>query len=57
MDKHFVKYKDSKSVKKLTDKQRDKYVRDLEKEMLEASKNLEFERAAIIRDLIREAIK
>lgn len=52
-----VKYKDSKSVKKLTDKQRDKYVRDLEKEMLEASKNLEFERAAIIRDLIIEARK
>ena len=56
-EKRSTKYKDSKAVKKLTDKQREKYVRDLEKEMLEASKKLEFERAAIIRDLIIEARK
>ena len=31
---------------------RKKYVKALEKEMLEAAKNLEFERAAVIRDEI-----
>jgi excinuclease ABC subunit B len=35
---------------------RKKYIRDLEKEMLEHAKNLEFEQAAIIRDEI-EAVK
>lgn len=50
-----VKFKDDKALKKLTDKQREKYIRDLEKEMFDASKKLEFERAALIRDLIIEA--
>jgi excinuclease ABC subunit B len=50
-----IKFKDDKAVKKLTDKQKEKYIRDLEKEMFEASKKLEFERAALIRDLIIEA--
>ncbi len=50
-----TKYKDQKALKKLTDKQREKYIRELEKEMFAASKELEFERAAFIRDLIIEA--
>ncbi len=50
-----IKFKDDKAIKKLTDKQKEKYIRDLEKEMFEASKKLEFERAALIRDLIVEA--
>lgn len=49
------KYKDSRALKRLTDRQREKYIRDLEKEMFAASKELEFERAAFIRDLIIEA--
>jgi excinuclease ABC subunit B len=35
---------------------RKKYIKDLEKEMLEHAKNLEFEQAAILRDEI-EAVK
>ena len=33
--------------------QRKKYIKDLENEMLEAAKNLEFERAAVLRDEIQ----
>jgi excinuclease ABC subunit B len=36
--------------------QRKQYIKDLEKEMLEHAKNLEFEQAAILRDEI-EAVK
>ncbi|HLW22086.1 MAG TPA: UvrB/UvrC motif-containing protein, partial [Sphaerochaetaceae bacterium] len=35
---------------------RKKYIRDLEREMLEHAKNLEFEQAAILRDEI-DAVK
>ena len=34
-------------------KKRKKYIKDLENEMLEAAKNLEFERAAVLRDEIQ----
>lgn len=34
----------------LVEKDRKKYVRDLEKQMLEYAKNLEFEKAAAVRD-------
>ncbi len=40
----------------LSDKDRKKYLRDLEKQMLEYAKNLEFEKAATIRDEI-ESVK
>ena len=53
--KEGLEYRDEKNLRKLTDKQREKYIRDLEKEMREASRKLEFERAALIRDLIIEA--
>ncbi len=52
-----ISFKDDKALEKLSDKQRQKYIRDLEKEMFEASKKMEFERAALIRDLIIEAKK
>ena len=38
----------------MTKKERNKLIRDLEKEMKEAAKELNFERAAELRDLIIE---
>ena len=39
----------------LSEKQLDQRIRKLEKEMLEAAKNLEFERAASLRDELKAA--
>jgi excinuclease ABC subunit B len=43
-------YYESRSAKEMTKKERSDYVKRLEKEMREAAANLEFERAAILRD-------
>lgn len=40
--------------KKLTKKEKDKLIKDLTEEMLLAAKNLQFERAAELRDIINE---
>jgi excinuclease ABC subunit B len=45
---------EEKDYQKLTRKDRDKIVKDLENEMKQAAKNLDFERAAELRDLIFE---
>jgi excinuclease ABC subunit B len=47
-------YKPEKSLSKLTKKEREKVITDMEKEMKEAAKALNFERAAELRDLILE---
>jgi excinuclease ABC subunit B len=43
-----------KSVAKMTKKEREKVIEKMEKEMKEAAKNLDFERAAELRDLVLE---
>ncbi len=48
-------FKDDKTIKRMTPKQKEQYIKDLESEMFDASKKREFERAALIRDLIIEA--
>lgn len=49
-----VEYKTTEKLTKLTKKERDKLIEDMEKEMKEAAKALNFERAAELRDLILE---
>lgn len=48
------KVKDIKDVRKLDREELMKLIRELEEEMKIAAKNLEFERAAVLRDLIIE---
>ena len=45
---------DGRSAKEMTLKERQDYIKKLEKDMREAAANLEFERAAILRDRIME---
>ncbi|WP_349408590.1 excinuclease ABC subunit UvrB [Pseudalkalibacillus sp. SCS-8] len=45
---------ESKPVEKMTKKEREKVIEKMEKEMKEAAKNLDFERAAELRDLVLE---
>jgi excinuclease ABC subunit B len=47
-------YEAKKDYSKLTKKEREKLIADLEREMKEAAKALDFERAAELRDLILE---
>ena len=47
--------KEAAAIESLGEKQLDQRVRKLEKEMLEAARNLEFERAAHLRDELRIA--
>jgi excinuclease ABC subunit B len=47
-------YKPEKSLSKMTKKEREKVIVDMEKEMKEAAKALNFERAAELRDLLLE---
>jgi excinuclease ABC subunit B len=49
-----AEYKTTEKLTKLTKKERDKLIADMEKEMKEAAKALNFERAAELRDLILE---
>jgi excinuclease ABC subunit B len=49
-----AEYKTTEKLTKLTKKERDKLIEDMEKEMKEAAKALNFERAAELRDLILE---
>jgi excinuclease ABC subunit B len=49
-----TEYKTTEKLTKLTKKERDKLIEDMEKEMKEAAKALNFERAAELRDLILE---
>lgn len=47
-------YKPSTSFSKMSKKERDRLIADMEKEMKEAAKALDFERAAELRDLLFE---
>ncbi len=47
-------YKSSNKSGKLTKKQKDKLIKQYKEEMLEAAKNLQFERAAELRDIIQD---
>ena len=47
-------YYESRSAKEMSQKERLDYIKKLEKDMREAAKNLEFERAALLRDRIME---
>jgi excinuclease ABC subunit B len=49
-----AEYVTGKQTKKMSKSERNKLIRDLEKEMKEAAKELNFERAAELRDLIIE---
>jgi excinuclease ABC subunit B len=49
-----AEYKTTEKLTKLTKKERDKLIEDMEKEMKEAAKALNFERAAELRDFILE---
>ena len=47
-------YYEGRSAKEMTMKERGNYIKKLEKDMHEAAKNLEFERAALLRDRVME---
>ena len=47
-------YYEGRSAKEMTMKERQEYIKKLEKDMHEAAKNLEFERAALLRDRVME---
>jgi len=49
-----VEYKGDTNNKKLTKKEKDKLIKDYTEEMMNAAKNLQFERAAELRDIIEQ---